>query len=255
MAMTPEQFAEKQARELAAFKAEQELAARIEATGIPMPDYFNSKLYGAQCLTYRNDRTNPRTLRAALEMFKGFTIVPANVLRRSCTIIAPEKDLPERQKNEGYKRDDCRNGGDYAAIVDVQHIQDSPAPTAAKLSFYARAGGMLLNVSIEFGSGYIGSCPGLTPKRREERGANGRLVSARFEPNAVMNGAADSVLSYGSGDMGPIKKSSDHRFLFIAENGPDDISGAVCAHAIAQTARTPSRNWAQSLTISGSNRP
>lgn len=234
--MTPEQFAEKQAKERAAFEREQAVAAKVAATGIPMPEYIGGVLYGALHLTYRNDCAKPRSLADAIELMGQFkTIVPFNVLRDGCTIMAPEKDLPEKDRAKGYKRDSVRHSSSYAARLDVRHISDSPAPTAARLEFFARAGGMLLNVSIEFGMGYIGACPQMAPMYEVTRHPRtGRIESASFAPNRVVSSMADGVIAFGSGDMGPIKKSADHRYLFVSDHGDDDCTPAECSHALAQ---------------------
>ena len=234
--LTHEQFAEKQAKERVAFEREAATAVRVAATGIPIPDYIGGMLYGALGLTYRNsDPVSPRSLADALELMKKFSaIVPFNVLRDVCTIMAPEKDLPEKDRANGYKRDTHRNSGAYVAHLDVRHINDSTAPTSARLGFFARAGGMLFNVSIEFGTGYIGACPQMAPVRKETRNARGHIESATFATNSVLSSMADSVLSYGSGDMGSIKKSADHRYLCLSDRGDDDCAPCDCSHALEQ---------------------
>lgn len=226
------QFEAKQAAERAAFEKQLAVNERVANAGLPaLPEYVGGLLYGAQLITYRNDRQAPRTLRQAIELFKAFTVVPAQVLRDGSTMVHPQNELPEKVKR--YKQDGCRNMGDYVAEIRVSHISDSPAPTTAKLHFFARASGILFNVEIEFGTGYIGSCPQLRPVVREERARNGRIVSRTFQRNAVLNGAADSYLSYGSGDFGPIKTSADHRYLFVSDMGDADALGADCTHAVA----------------------
>lgn len=231
--LTPEQFAERQAQERAAFERQQSVAARIVAAGVPAPDYIGGALFGALGITYRNLNAAPRDLVAALEIFEGFAVVvPHNVLKNSCTITTPEKDLPEKDRARGYRRDTLRLSGSYAIRLDVCHIADSTAPTRASLEFFARAGGLLLRVSVEFGRDYIGACRKLAPVASEERDRrSSRLISRTFSANGVAAAHADGVLSFASGDMGPVKKSADHRYLFAATHGDDDSTPAECQHA------------------------
>lgn len=231
---TLEQFQAKQAEELKAFQAKQARDAAILATGIPEPTYIGGKLFGAQTIMYAN-RGHNRTLTQALEHFKCFNIVPFNVLRNGSVILFPEKHLQEKEKN--YKRDSYKSG-DYAAKIEVGFMKDSPANTFAKLCFFAMQGGILMNVTIEFGTGYIGSCEKLRPRAVESYNGN-RAVSRSYSGNDAMNGFADSVLSYASGDTGPLKTSADHRYLFIAEQ-EGELPATECKHALAQLANVAS---------------
>ena len=226
---TLEQFQAKQAEELKAFQAKQARDAAILATGIPEPTYIGGKLHGAQTIMYANRAYN-RTLTQALEHFKCFNIVPFNVLKDdSFTILFPEKHLQEKEK--GYKRDSYKTSG-YAVDLRVSHIQGSPAPTTARLEFFAMNGGILFDVTIEFGTGYIGASPMLRPKAVESYNGN-RTVARSFAPNDALNGIADSHIHFASGDTSPLKTSADQRFLFVAEQ-EDDLPGSECKHALAQ---------------------
>ena len=187
-------------------------------------------MFGARCISYHNDRQAPRTLRAAIELFKGFAIVPTQVVRNGSTMVHPVKYLPESK--QGYKQTE-RNGGDYVAWVEVDHLPDSLAPTKATLQFFARAADMLLRVTIEFGTGYIGDCSQLRPVCKEKRNPRtGRIESRHFEPNSVLNGAHDSLLAYSSGDIGPIKNSSKHLHFFVGDIEEGE-KGEACSHAVA----------------------
>jgi len=229
--MTPEQFAEKQAKERAAFELEQSRANIFIEAGLPVPDYISSgHLHGAVYVTYRNDALNPHGIRGAIDIFKQFpVIVPCNVLRSSCTMIHPEKHLPEKEQKQGYKRGGCQNG-DYAAYVKVDHIRNSQ--TKASIEFFAIVGGKLFDVSVEFGRDYIGNCGRLAPNPVETRGRGGRLESRTFNASPLMNGMFDTFISYASGDIGPIKESASHCYFLSAENGEENKPPSDCSHAL-----------------------
>jgi hypothetical protein len=226
---TIEQLQAEHEKQIAALKAERAIADKLVAAGLPAPDYVGGALYGAIGLTYRR----VGNMSAAIDLMSRFpSIVPFAVLRGSFTIMAVESALSEKYSE--CKRDTGRTSGDYACRLDVRHIEDSPAPTAARLEFFTRIDGTLFSVSLEFGSGYIDSCPGLRPRRVETRGFRNRLESVTFNANEVAYSMADGFLSYGSGDMGPIKKSADHRYLFVSDHGQDECTINECSHAVAQ---------------------
>lgn len=232
--MTPEEFAAKQAKELAAFQAEQRIARIISDAGLPIPNYIGGKVHGALSLHYHNNSHKPRPMREAIDLFERFPlIVPAHVMRAGCTMVHPEKDLPEREAKQGYKRETgARNSGSYAARLRVSHIKGSQ--TRAEIEFFARVGGVLFTVSVDFGSEYIGNCSKLAPEVVENRNRMNRLESRVFNANRIAHVHADSLLTFASGDLGPIKESADHRYLFSADHDDgEDVAPADCEHAVS----------------------
>lgn len=229
---TIEQLQAEQAKEIEALKAKHRIGKMFMDAGLPVPEYIGGKLYGAINVSYRKIGA----LSAAINLMARFPVlVPFAVLRKGFTSIMPESSLAGMPDGNQYKRDVARNAADYAVMVRVGHIVDSPAPTSAKLEFFARIEGTLFNVSIEFGQGYIGACPQLAPEYVVVRGYAHRVESASFKPNSMLYAVGDGFLSYGSGDMGPIKKSDDSRYLFVSDNGGEESAPAECAtHAIAQ---------------------
>ena len=194
---TIEQLQAEHEKQIAALKAQHAIAQKFTDAGLPVPEYIGGKLYGAIGVTYRN----VGALSKAVDLMASFPVlVPFAVLR-----------------------DTGRHASDYAAKIRVQHIIESPAPTKAEIEFFTRIAGTLFNVSIDFGEGYIGACPQLAPRYVVKRGWANRIESAHFEANPMLYGMADSVLSYGSGDMGPIKKSDDKRYLFVSDHGTDEL--------------------------------
>jgi len=193
--------------------------------GLPVPDYIGGALYGAIGVTYRNGNKNLRGLQQAFEIFKKFKqIVPFNILKNSCTMLHPERLLPEKEKSKGYKIDSMHSG-DYAAMLCVSHIHQSH--TRASFDFFASVDSVAFKVSIDFGTAYIGMCPQLAPVTKEDRVLN-KLVARHFAQNAILRAHSSHYLSYASGDTGPVKTSSDHRYLFLSDYSDSIVTPDDC---------------------------
>jgi hypothetical protein len=232
-----EQF---KAEQIAAMeKATAAHAARLERAdcfanaGFPIPEYIaDGNLYGAIGVTYRN-RDAKRNMLAAVELFGQFvaanTVIASHVLRNGSTIIHPEQYMPARKN---YKRDTGRQSAPYAALLKVWHMGESHS-TSSEIKFFAAIGGKLFNVSIQFGTDYIGKCDALAPHVHVSRDGKNRIQSREYKPNGDAYALADSFMSYSfGGDFGPIKTGADHRFLFVADH--DETGPVECSHALAQ---------------------
>lgn len=243
---TLEQLRAEHEKQIAALQAESAIAESIAAAGMPVPDYVGGKLWGAVNITYRNRTATSkdegasigsgrRSMSQAIDLFEKFAeVVPFNVLSDGgCTTMAPQKMLPPKDAAKYTKRH-MYSPGDYAVQLQVKHSAESHcgANTKAELEFFAMVGGRLYCVSIEFGTGYIGSCPQLSPITRTARGYRDRVESRSYEPRAEVSAQHDGMISYGhGGDMGPVKTGADHRHLFVAECHDDNLSAMECEHA------------------------
>ncbi|MNK49867.1 hypothetical protein D3C87_687320 [compost metagenome] len=217
---TIEQLQAEHEKQIAALKAEHAIAQKFTDAGLPVPEYIGGKLYGAITVTYRR----LGALSKAVDLMASFPVlVPFAVLRDGHTSMFPESSLKGMKNGERYARDTGRHASDYAAKIRVTHIIESPAPTKVEIEFFTRIDGTLFAVSLEFGQGYIDSCPQLAPRYVVKRGWGNRIESAHFEVNPMLYGMADSVLNYGSGDIGPVKKSDDKRYLFVSDHGPEEL--------------------------------
>lgn len=186
-------------------------------------------MYGSIGVTYRNDYKAPRSMADAVDMFKLFgEIVPATIMRNACATVRPEKFMPQKEIARGYKRDPY--AADYAVLLDVSHISESH--TSAKIEFFAIVGGKPFEISVEFGTGYIGKAPQLAPRAQVTRGYGERIQSRTYIPDTKISAYADKYLSFASGDMGPIKNSAHHVYMFLAENGDENAPAVACEHAI-----------------------
>ena len=217
----------------AAHVAKLERAECFSAAGFPIPEYIaDGNLYGAIHVTYRN-RDAKRTMLAAVELFGQFVaadkVIACHVLRNGCTLIHPEQHMPARKN---YKRDTGRQSGAYAAVLKVWHMGESHS-TSAEIKFFAIVGGKLFNVSIEFGTGYIGKCGALAPRVETKRGYANRIESREYKPNPEAYALADSFMFYSfGGDSRLMQTGADHRFLFVADH--DETGPVECSHALAQ---------------------
>lgn len=220
-----------------------ERAGLFAAAGLPIPEYIaDGNLYGAICVTYQNPKSHngeqPRSMSQAVEMFAQFvnanTVMPFHVLKDgSSTLTHPEERMPAKKQESqySYKRDAYKNAG-YAAMLEVHHMAESHN-TSAQLEFFSTLGGKLFKVSIDFGQGYIGTCPQLAPRGVVTRGYRNVIESRTYQPADVLSGLYDGMLSYSyGGDSGPVKTGADHRFLFVADH--DENAPVECSHAVAQ---------------------
>lgn len=233
------------------FRAEQEKALtrhaemlkRAEAfavAGFGVPEYIaDNKTHGAVHIVYRNRSSGElRNMGAAVDMFKAFAnggaVVAQHVMRDgSFTVCHPEKHMPPKRSGLKPYTVDPMHSAPYAARIDVRHMGNERHHTSAVLEFFAMVGGVLYDVSIEFGTGYIGTCPKLAPSAQTQRDARNRIISRRYLPNTDARALSDHYLSYSYGAGGPIADGADHRFLFVADYD-DDTQPADCSHALAQ---------------------
>lgn len=230
------------AKKLAELKREHAMAQKFIDAGLPAPDFVGGWLYGSEIAYFRK----AGNLADAVALFERFErLVPFNVLRDSSCILTPEKYFKPGRFNKNAKRDTGRQSSDYAVKIDVNYIADSPRGGSASLDFWAFVGDTLFRIEIEFGTGYIGSCPQLLPVRQVQRDFRNHLISQTFNANSMLYGMADTMISWSSGDMGPIKKSAQHTYLFVADHADDEGKASdIATHALAQL-RSVSENMGE----------
>jgi hypothetical protein len=171
-----------------------------------------------------------QTLTEALDIFRAFNVVPADVWKAGCTVITPECVMGDRERATYAHHHDS---GPWACWIDVQHGEGF-GPNA-ELVFYAQLSTGVARIGVSFGTGYIGMCPALSAVPQETRGYGNQLQARTFKPNPEANGASDKFINWASGDYGPIKKSAHHSYLFCADTS-DTAPGAEMSHALAQLA-------------------
>lgn len=164
------------------------------------------------------------TFAQALEVFRAYAdrsqVRPMEIRRSGCTVVQPVATMAKQYANADS------DGCEYGAFIRV-HQGEGFGPDV-DLIFYAE---------VE-GAGYVRVCVDLEPerysgsywyrlsaKREEVRGYRDKLESVTYRPNAAMNGYADKLISWGTGDMGPIKKGADISYLFIFD--VDHIAGQL----------------------------
>ena len=211
---TIEQLKAAQAAQIEALTAQLALS---EAAPL-MPDHV---MLGkvAPWLTYRD-----RTLAEALDIFRAYTVVPMYVAKNSCTEIAPETCF--HGKNMAIK------SGPYALSLTVD-MGEGYGPTA-KVTFYGMAGDTLARVTVDIeGPDYIGAFRTLAPESTTQRDRNNRIVSRQFNRNTLAASLADNVVTWSSGDNGPVKTSASHTYLFCADDD-QTAPGEHHSHACGQ---------------------
>lgn len=214
---TLEELKTQHAKEVEALQEKLKIAEIFTNYNLPIPDHIGGNLFGAIPVNYFNPGKDLRSLSDAIEMFKKSpSIVPMNVLKSACTILHPEKDLPLKEKEQGYKIDTYRSG-DYAANISVHYIADSPRNTSASFEFFTHIERKLFKISIVFGTGYIGDCPQLRPLINEYRNSAGKVTERKLQYNPKLRELADVSLTFA----GERNVSAQHVYLFACDNEHD----------------------------------
>lgn len=142
----------------------------------------------------------------AIEVFKAFKKVNMEHRKGTYTTLQPFSTKYEKAEHKG----------DYAAFLDVSEGEGF-GPTV-KLIFFADIGLQVVRVNIEVGK-YNSGYKYRASIREVRDNRTKRILSRTYENNAALNGYADSVISYSSCDYGPIKKSAQKCYLFVADDG------------------------------------
>lgn len=206
------------ARAVATLTAELAVASALPVT--PHRVMQTGKSIGAPWATYK-----VKGLRGALELIRQFNVVPATVLRDSCTSIKPVEQIAEDKHGKA--------SGNYAAWLNVSEMQGYSA--SAKLLFFTRVEGFgLVRVCADIeGPDYIGAYSALRPVAREQRDRNNRVISRTFAANDELYAMTDYRIIWNSGDSSPVKTSSEISYFLCADQ-MDDLPGAKQSHALAQ---------------------
>jgi hypothetical protein len=210
------------AREIEALHQKHDIAAAL-----PVPPHQ---------ITMQSGRVNwvnykVQTLSQAVDIFRAFDVIPADVWKSGCTLITPESLMGDRERATYGEHHDS---GPWACWVDVRHGEGFGPD--AQLVFYAQVSTGPVRVGVSFGTGYIGMCHALAAVPKETRAAwTDRLLTRIFNTNPEASGASDKVIAWASGDYGPIKKSAHHSYLFCADTS-DTAPGVKMSHALAQLA-------------------
>lgn len=215
---TMDQLKMEQAQALAALERAHAIAA---AAPIP-PDMVTSETSRAPWLTYKT-----KTLAEALAIAGAFpVVVPFESWRGTFTMLKPEELLTARE-TAAYSA----NGGPYAFSIRVDHGEHYGP--RARLAFFARIDTGMVHTHVEFGAGYIGACPQLRAIVKVTRGRGDRIESKHFEANAEARAVADKVISWATGETGPIRHSAEFEYLFCADRNEPGPADAIGSHALA----------------------
>src|SRR5574337_202605 len=223
-----ESFDELRARHARELDALNRRHAIANACPIP-PGMVTSETARAPWVSY----TVP-TLADACNIMRAFTVIPSELWRSGCTMVAPESTMSERDKSRYGEP----TSGPWACWIDVSSGEGFGP--SARLVFYAELPTGPVRVNVDFGRGYIGTCPPLAPVWQISRGASGKIYAKSARPNPELHSASDDYVNWSSGDLGPIKESARHSYLFCADQY-ETMPGAKESHALAQLAILASR--------------
>lgn len=213
---TIEQLEAKHAAAKARLEAEHALARKAQFP----PDSVQISASLAPWLVYRK-----RPLADALAMFKASQVVPQWAYKSTFTRLQPE--------SKATAKDGARGDGPFAVALNVDS-GDGYGPNL-EVKFFTMAGDTLCLAVIDIeGPDYIGAFGALRANAVEIRDRRtDRLESRHFNPNHLLNGLTDKVISWASGDSGPIKTSAAHTYLLMCDQD-ETATGADNAHACDQ---------------------
>lgn len=206
-----------QAEHAAAIDTAQKQLAIASAAPVTPDNVMLGKL--APWVIYRK-----RTLAQALDLFRAYTVVPMYMAKNSSTEIAPEGCYHGR--NMTIQR------GPFALAMTVDK-GDGYGPSV-KFKFYGMVGDTVAQIGVDIeGPDYIGMFNALAPELSETRDRNGRIIARQFQSNTLARSLFDHVVTWSSGDVGPIKKSASHSYLLQSD---DDRTapGGESSHACGQ---------------------
>lgn len=172
-------------------------------------------------VTYR-----ARTLAQALELFAAFNIAPFYECRDSFLTLAPVECCKAPD-------DVTIASGPYALQLTMVH--GAGFGPSAEVAFYTRIAGDIYQIHVDIaGPGYIGAFNALQASPVEECDRRTSLLIARsWRANALLNGLFDKVISWASGESGPIKDSARHSYLLCADDD-SEMTGGEHSHACGQ---------------------
>lgn len=171
-------------------------------------------------ITYRK-----RTLAEALEMFKASPVVPCFRYKGTFTRVTPA----------ALAKPDCGEqvAGPFAVELNVSEGEGF-GPSLTLSFFTTTRDGRICRARIDIeGPGYIGTFHAVSHTPKEERDGRGRITSRTYRPNALLNGLCDNVITWSSGDMGPIKRSAQTSYLLMCDQD-ETAQGTENVHACAQ---------------------
>jgi hypothetical protein len=199
---TIEQLKQEQAAELEKLQREHTIA---EALPLP-PDHVMLWQSMAPWITYE-----VKTISEASAVFQAFA--DRNLVRNmehargAFTHLCPASDRGSR--------DQVEHRGDYCAAIRV--YQGEGFGPDVELMFYAEVSGLCrIGVRLHDRRQWkLGARP------EETRNSYGKLVARRFGPNEILNGLSDARIKYASGDCGPMEKSAQYAYMWVADDGEE----------------------------------
>ncbi len=208
------------AKQVARLQAELDIAAQMPFA--PDSVQLSGAADRAPWVTYRK-----RQFSDAIELFKGFHVIPVYVQKGTFTEICP---------NGMARADSHIERGPFAIWMTVDHNAAGSYGPLATLHFFARVNGKPYRVNIDIeGPGYIGACHVFAPAPIEERDRNGRLIARSYGGNQALNGLADYSINWSYGGGGRIAEGSRRDYLICADDEAE-APGADHSHACGQLA-------------------
>lgn len=195
------------------------------ASALPvMPKMITGPGWSAPYVSYE-----VKTLGEALEIFRGLTVIPAEIWKAGCTMVKPECLISAKDKARGYEP----KAGPFACWVDVTQSAENRFGPTAELQFFARVSTGPIYVHVRFGSGYIGTCHQLRANLREIRGGfRNQVIERRFEPNAELFAICDHRIKWAYGGDGPNIATGAHFQYFFCADQDTEMPGVEHAHSL-----------------------
>ena len=204
---TPDQLKVEHAKQIATLEREHATAKALT----PPPERVMILGKRAPWATYK-----VATVAHAVNLFKGFAdagqVVNMEMTKGTFTSIGAAIDSSAGK--------DAKHVGDFALALTVNVGQGFES---VRFYFYVKTdiGIVRVCVDFEFRAAHIWK---MRPKVVERHTKLTDRVTERerfYTANDALNGYANHVVSFATGDMGPIKTGANHHYLFMADDGAD----------------------------------
>lgn len=175
-----------------------------------------------------------KTVAEAIEIFKQFRIVNHHHATNTFGHLKPMTGIIAAENKYGTVE---MKGGPFAFNLEVDQLASGHG-ASAELKFFAYTEKHVVQVEIKFGSGYIGSCPQLN-FRIVTSGPYDHPHSRNFNPNEKAKAACDHLVTWGTGDIGPVKNSAKVNYCFKTDKldgewGYDHVEALTKLEALAK---------------------
>jgi hypothetical protein len=225
---TIEQLMAEQAKELASLERKHRIVEQIEDVyGIKPNMVFDFK--PVVHLIFKM-----KTLGEAVAFFTQCPIYSIWTVTAGSTFVQPLHLLPDHMQDfeQGRPKAGRDSHGPFSCFINAE--QGGGYGPNGKLMFWMHApNSECMKVQIQFGTGYIDTCAGVSAKVSARHHPNGTVVERTYGPNPELKAGSDYMISWWKNKEGAVETSCHYDYFFKA-NGNTMQYGSDQEHAVAK---------------------